>query len=140
MGHWKQFMESEYLGAWDLVDRNGNPCDVTDEIVKVTQGQVGSKKARKPIIFLRNAPHGKGLAANSTNCKTIAKLIGSNDPGEWVGKRITLYPTTTEMAGETVDCIRVRPRLPPQKPATGGQQQPKSPAPAELAREPGTEG
>ncbi len=48
---------------------------------------------------------------NPTNRKTISQLYGTK-PSAWVGKLITLYPTTTEMAGQTVDCIRVRPTVP----------------------------
>jgi hypothetical protein len=48
---------------------------------------------------------------NPTNRKTIQQLYGVK-PSAWVGQCITLYPTTTEMAGATVDCIRVRPTVP----------------------------
>lgn len=48
---------------------------------------------------------------NPTNRKTISQLYGTK-PSAWAGKFITLYPTTTEMAGQTVDCIRVRPTVP----------------------------
>lgn len=114
MAHWKAFMESEHLGAWDLVDSTGKPIDVTDTIVKVTAGAVGQKKQKKPLIYLEHAPGKKAFVANATNCKTISKILGTANVEEWVGQRITIFATTTEMAGETVDCIRVRPRAPGQ--------------------------
>jgi len=86
---------------------------------------------------------------NPTNRKTISTLYGTK-PSAWAGKFITLYPTTTEMAGQTVDCIRVRPTVPgteakAAKPRTNKQganvPQPKADTaqsePAESTREPG---
>lgn len=51
------------------------------------------------------------LLLNKTNAKTIAQLYGKR-PADWVGKWIQLYPTTTEVGGETRDCIRVRNQVP----------------------------
>jgi len=48
---------------------------------------------------------------NKTNAKAIAQLYGKR-PADWVGKWIQLYPTTTEVGGETRDCIRVRNQVP----------------------------
>lgn len=107
MAHFKSFFDRDYIYAFDL-----NGKDVTVEISKVVQGELtgsGGRKARKPVAYFKGKE--KGLALNSTNCKTIAALYG-NDTTAWVGKRITLYPTTTTMGGDTVECIRVRPRAP----------------------------
>jgi hypothetical protein len=51
------------------------------------------------------------LLLNKTNAKTIAQLYGKR-PKDWEGKWIQLYPTTTEIGGETRDCIRVRNQIP----------------------------
>jgi len=34
------------------------------------------------------------------------------DTEDWVGQRITIFATTTEFGGKTMDCIRVRPHRP----------------------------
>jgi len=105
-------MDRDYIFAFDLQGR-----DVTVTIEKVTAGELtalGGRKSKKPICYFRGKQ--KPLALNSTNCKTIAALYG-NDTEAWIGKRITLYPTTTQMAGETCECIRVRPSIPADKPA-----------------------
>lgn len=129
MGHWKQFMESEHLGSWDLVypdgPKKGQPADFIGAIVKVVQGAVGAKKQKKPLIYLENAPGGKAFVGNATNCKTIAKVVGSDDVKDWVGHVIAIYPATTEMAGETVPCIRVRNRAPQQKQAAAEKPEPQ---------------
>jgi hypothetical protein len=39
------------------------------------------------------------------------------DTDNWAGKWITIFPTTTEFGGETVDCIRVKPGVPSGKQA-----------------------
>jgi len=118
VGHWKQYMESEHLGAWDLCypdgPKKGQPAPYTGEIVKVVQGQVGAKRQKKPLVYLAGAPGGKAFVANTTNCKLISNIVGSPDPQDWIGHAITIYPTTTEMAGETVPCIRVD-KKPPQR-------------------------
>lgn len=110
MAHFKSFFDRDYIYAFDL-----NGKDVTVEITKVVQGELtgsGGRKARKPVAYFKGKE--KGLALNSTNCKTIAGLYG-NDTTAWIGKLITLYPTTTTMGGDTVECIRVRPRAPSAK-------------------------
>ena len=68
--------------------------------VKKKIAPVASLKGQKPFII------------NRTNAKTISKLYDTPYIEDWVGKKITLFPTTTRVAGETVECLRVRPSLP----------------------------
>ena len=50
-----------------------------------------------------------------TSSKVIQDLYGK-DPREWIGKSITIYPTTCRgVGGDMVDCVRVRPEIPRQK-------------------------
>jgi hypothetical protein len=116
MPHWKSMMDRDYLFAFDL---QGRDCTVT--IAKVTGGEIkgtGGKKSKKPLCYFRESKDNRPLGLNSTNCKTIAAMYG-NDTAGWIGKRITLYPTTTSFGSETVDCIRVRPGVPPEKVKSG---------------------
>lgn len=120
--HWKEMTDREYLFAFDL---KGKDCTVTiDRIVAGTLVGTGGKKTRKPLAFFKEGSSGKPLGLNATNCKAIAALYG-NETDNWVGKRITIYPTTTNFGGETVECIRVRPTVPPDA------------KPGQKAREPG---
>lgn len=103
---YRTMFDSEYLGAWDL------PRDATVTIAGVKAGQLVGEKgrtAKKPIITFQGKQ--KAFAANKTNCRTIAAMYGTNTR-EWIGKRITLYATTTEFGGKQMDCIRVRPQVP----------------------------
>ncbi len=112
MPHWKSMTERDYLFAFDL-----NGKDVTLTIEKVVAGEIvgqKGKKNKKPMCFFKEGREKKPLALNATNCRVIARLYG-NDTDAWLGKRVTLYPTQTEMGGETVECIRVRPVVPPER-------------------------
>lgn len=100
-------MDRDFIFAFDL-----NGKDVTVTISRVEAGTLtgqGGRKAKKPVVYFEGKE--KGLALNATNAKTIAALYG-NYTEKWVGRQITLYPATTQMNGETVECIRVRPSAP----------------------------
>ena len=123
-------LKSEFLCAADL---EGRDHVVTIRGVKVahmeknavvqqaaTKGAVkfadGVDAVGKPVEY-------KPMILNATNTRTIVRLYGK-DPKPWVGKQITIYPTTVEMTKselvngrretrkETKDCIRVRPVAP----------------------------
>lgn len=109
MAHWKKYMDAkDFLFAFDLDNR-----DVTVTVTHVTGGElVGEqgRKTKKPIAHLKGTP--KKLALNATNCKTIEQLTGTPDVDKWKDVRVTLFPTTTNFGGSTVECIRVRPYPP----------------------------
>lgn len=118
MPHWKSMMDRDFIFAFDLGGR-----DVTVTISRVEAGTLvgsGGRKAKKPVVYFDGKD--KGLALNATNCKVIAALYG-NYTEKWVGRQITLYPTTTQMGGETVECIRIRPTVPIAKGKGGGKPQ-----------------
>lgn len=112
--HYKSMFEggekdSPYLYACHLGFK-----DLTLTIAKVTKGKVvgtGGKSAGKPIVYWREQDQ-RPLALNKTNGAQITSLYGTANVKEWVGKRVTLYPTTTSFGKETVECIRIRPAIP----------------------------
>jgi hypothetical protein len=101
-----QMFDRKFMHAVDLGGK-----DRTVTITAVIVGELTSKagKQKKPVVSFHEIE--LPLALNKTNAAAIVKLYGSR-VREWIGKRITLYATTTEMAGQTVDCIRVRPKVP----------------------------
>lgn len=126
MPDYRTMYDKEFVYAYDLEGK-----DVTLTIERVSVGELvgtSGKKTKKPVVYFRGTQ--KGLALCVTNGKTIATLYG-NKTEDWIGKRITIYPTTTIFGGATVECIRVRPAVPK---GNGG-----APKPAEQ-REPGDEG
>ncbi|MCA9047422.1 MAG: hypothetical protein KDA89_01760 [Planctomycetaceae bacterium] len=48
---------------------------------------------------------------NKTNALIISGLY-SDETDEWIGCRITLYPTETQFGAKMVDCIRIRDAVP----------------------------
>lgn len=106
MPHWKTMMDRDKLHACDL---GGQKRVVTIEKVEQAEVQNATKKAKKPQVTFKGQP--KPLVLNSTNAKTISRMYGPITE-DWIGKRITIYPTTTEMGSETVECIRVEANIP----------------------------
>ena len=105
--HWKAMTDRAFIYAFDLGGK-----DVHVKISRVEPGELtaaGGRKSKKPLVYFEGKE--KPLALNSTNAKTIATLYG-NYVEKWIGNWITLYPSTTEMAGETMECIRIRPVAP----------------------------
>jgi len=116
---YRSLYSKDYIGAWDLQDK-----DVTVTITRVKGGELtapGGRKSKKPIVYMKGTE--KGFAINATNGKTIASLYG-NFVQDWVGKRITIYKSTTRSPngdGE-VECIRVRPNAPAAKGSAAPQE------------------
>ena len=96
-----QAFPSKFLKAADLNDLSVN---VTIKGVKMEQ--VGSDGDIKPVVYFNE--QAKGLVLNKTNTTKIIKIAGSSETDEWTGSTVQIYPTETEFAGETVECIRVR--------------------------------
>jgi hypothetical protein len=116
--------EGKYLGAWNLVDGDGKKKDYTLTISDVKAEKVvleGGQQNKKPLIRFERTE--LPMVCCKTNAKTIAAMYG-NDTSKWVGRRITLFATTTQVGGQEKDCIRVRPTIPTEKEA------PRAPAQA----------
>jgi hypothetical protein len=130
----RTMFDKDYLYAFMLGGR-----EVTVEIASVKAGKLtgeGGKSSKKPICHFKGKD--KPLALNVTNCKTIAAMYG-NDTAAWVGKRITIYPTTTDFGGKTCECIRVRQGIP----KSNGKSEPEPPPaeePYDGPPEPGADG
>lgn len=104
----RSMYDKEFLYAFDLQGR-----DQTVVIAKVAQGKIvgtGGKSSKKPVLYFRGKEKGLGLCI--TNARTIAAIYGGFEVSKWIGKAITLFPTTTQFGPNTVDCIRIRPTKP----------------------------
>lgn len=102
--HWKRLINPDYIGAYSLEE--GQDLTVVIESVRrdVVTG-TGGKKEECTIAYLKGQ---KPFILNNTNSKSIAKLYGPYIE-DWSGKPITLFASTTKLAGDTVECLRVRP-------------------------------
>jgi hypothetical protein len=123
----------QYLCAADLRGR-----DVTLTISRLVQEDLRTDKGdeAKWIIYFAEMEERhrrdskqmmKKLVLNVTNARSIAKLHG-NETDDWIGKKITLFPTKTAAFGEQVDCLRIRPTVP-----KGTKRRAPEPEPEQLA-------
>lgn len=104
--HWKKLLNPDYIGAYALPE--GKDLTVTiKSVAREIVTSTGGKKEECTVCQLHNQ---KPLILNVTNGKTIAKLYGPYIE-DWIGKSITLFASTTRLAGETVECIRIRPTV-----------------------------
>jgi hypothetical protein len=94
-----ELFPTQNLSAGDL---NGKEVTVTIESVSVEK--IGDDV--RGILSFRGAQ--KRLVLNKTNAYAIGEHYGEGEANDWVGKQITLYPTTTMYQGKRVACIRVR--------------------------------
>lgn len=98
---------SAYLKAADL---DGQDLDVTISGLEIEPMGKGNQKEDKPVVYFEEIE--KGLVLNKTNKNTIVNLAQTTETDDWIGTRITLYPTVVEMAGQSTEGIRIRPRIP----------------------------
>ncbi len=131
----RTMFDSDYLKAWHL---GGQARTLT--ITRVQAGAIENRKAKKkdkmPFVFFKNAsgsPVPRPLGLNRTNMKTIIGMYGAMTE-DWIGKRVTLFPTTTSFGNDTVDCIRVKPLVPGDK-AKGDDMPTDAAPPTEELRE-----
>lgn len=98
---------SNYLRASDL---NGRNFTLTIAEFAIESMGHGAEEEEKPVLTFEGAK--KGLVLNKTNAMTIASLYGP-DTDNWIGQRITLYPTNVRAFGKMQPAIRVRDAMPP---------------------------
>lgn len=105
--HWKRLINPDYIGAYALQPGQ----DMTVTIASVARQQVVSTGGKKEECTVAKLVGQKPLILNVTNSKSISKLYGPFIE-DWAGKQITLYASTAKLAGETVECLRIRPAVP----------------------------
>ncbi len=101
--------ESKWLKAGDLKDEGGKPIKARLIIARAEVVEFSNDKSKKVGIFFEGKE--KGLVLNKTNAQLIAEQHGQDMDG-WAGKKIAIYPTTTDFGGDRVDCIRVEQAIP----------------------------
>jgi hypothetical protein len=67
---------------------------------------VGEKNKAEPKVVVSFAERPFDYVLPKTNGFCLKRMFG-NDPHLWIGKKITIYPTTTKFGREDVDCIRI---------------------------------
>lgn len=103
----KLLFPNDYVSAAEFA---GKDYTLTIREVKIEGVQTDDGKESKPVLFFVETK--KKLILNRTNSESIATMYGGAVEG-WPGKRITLFPATTSAFGATVDCVRIREKVPP---------------------------
>jgi hypothetical protein len=87
---------SNFIGAGDL---DGRPVTLTVERVADpnTVKREDGQKIDKAIIYFAEKPKGPGMIVGKTNARLI-RMIHGNDMARWPGKKITIYPTRTDIS------------------------------------------
>lgn len=100
--------KSEFIAAVEMAEGVDYPATISNIELKDLHVVGKEKKVRKAVVSFREC---KPLVLNRTNEGTIARLYGSN-AREWIGRKITMYRTTTKLGRQTVECIRIRDTAP----------------------------
>lgn len=110
--HYKRLMNPDYIGAYSLNEGE----DLTVVIAHVAREVITGSGGKKEECTVAHLKGHKPMILNSTNQKSISKLYGPYIE-DWADKPITLFASTTKLAGDTVECLRIRPtvakRVPP---------------------------
>jgi hypothetical protein len=95
-----QLCPSPHLEAADLCGK-----DKVVTIKEVCFKLVGEAKVNKGVVMFQEFD--RGMVLNRTNLKRVIAQHGM-ETDDWVGKKVTLYPSETDFQGKTVPCLRVR--------------------------------
>lgn len=108
--HYKKLMNPDYLGAYALDP--GKDLIVTIRSV-ANEMIIGADGKKEECIVARFQERDiKPMILNATNCKTIAKLVGSPFIENWQGMKIQLFVEKVKAFGDVVEALRVRPFKP----------------------------
>lgn len=92
---------------------------VTIESVSVFEGKDKTTQEPYKQLCLHFVGKTKKLSLNFTNAQRVAKLTGSDDSDDWIGKTIRLF---TEPTSNGKQGVRISPELPPQNAQTAPAQ------------------
>lgn len=129
--HYTLLFPRNYIAAPDLQGK-----DHTVVIAAVNREDLrchGGKTEKKVVVQMQGKE--KKWVLNRTNADTIAGLYGT-EVNDWIGKAVTLYPTTDRFGPKTVDCIRVRDGVPAPDVIQQQRQEPQPTQEQVLAQEP----
>jgi hypothetical protein len=97
-----EIFQSKYLKAGDLPEEGSQVVTIE----KIGLEEIGKDKETKIVLYFEELQ--QALICNKTNARTIARLMGSEDLDDWVGKTIRLYRTEVDFQGDMVEAVRVR--------------------------------
>ena len=112
-----QFSQSKYLKQTDLADVDDITVTIT-EVNSVNVAKQGEAPSMRAVVSFKEDY--KPMVFNKTNLVRAAKIFGSTDTDDWIGKKLRIYvDEDVSMGGEIVGGLRVKPvpKKAPQAPA-----------------------
>jgi hypothetical protein len=95
---------SKYLKAADLGGRS-LVLEIQSAPQETLTGADGRQDQKTVLYFTRT---NKKLPLNRINWDAVVDVTGEVDSDNWPGHKVELYPSTTELKGQTVPCVRIR--------------------------------
>lgn len=116
MPHWKSLIDNNYIGAYAFTSKDE---EITATIKSVTSKLIksGPNAEEKAAIIVHFEESGlKPLVCNKTNAASIVALVGgdplvASDTDNWVGQKITMFPSMAQSFGKMTECVRIRPTV-----------------------------
>lgn len=107
-------MNPDYLGAYSLDDGNGNYAEIiaTMQYVKVEKVTGTDGKKEDCVVAHFSERNLKPMILNTTNMKTLEKLLKSKYIEDWAGRKVIIGVESVKAFGEVVDALRIKKRLP----------------------------
>lgn len=105
--HFKKLRNPNYLGSWDLLDQEDKYANLTVTVADVKKEFVHDGKGGGDECVVIYFDGKKPMVMNSTNLKTVSKLLDSPFIEDWKGKQIELTVAKVKAFGEMHDALRV---------------------------------
>lgn len=112
MTHWKKLNNPDYIGAYAFEPGEEKAATIASVARETVTGPEGKQSEETVVHFTQS--HLKPLILNTTNAKTISKVLGTPYIEEWAGKSIIMGVQEVRAFGDLVDAVRVRLRKPGQ--------------------------
>lgn len=103
--HWKKTKNPNYLGSWVLQPNEELILTIKSGGMEEITNADGKKETELVIHFTEDY---KPMIVNSTNAKTISKVLKTPYVEQWIGNKIQIYARRIRAFGEDVDALRVR--------------------------------
>jgi len=105
--HIKKLRNPNYIGSWDLMDENGIAKNRIFTISGVKNEMVFDGKGGNEECTVLEFSSSKPMILNSTNIKTICKVLDTPFIEDWIGKKIELTVKKIKAFGEMHDALRI---------------------------------
>ena len=100
-----------YPSKWLVAADIPGPTIVTIRKAEIQRFKGQDGKADEDKVIVQFDRYEKAMVCNKTNATTIASFYGE-DTDDWIGERITIFPTKVQWGARLVDAIRVDTKLP----------------------------